>query len=113
MFAKPVLYHYFSVSCVDPGPLVDVLSYEEAYVAVAKTSAADMIQSSILMPFVINLVASLDATNMQSVAYTVVSDMNNRPDFDLCDKLQSSAWTFAVPSESAMVQLASIHAAVL
>lgn len=113
MLAKPVSHHCSIVSYVCSGVVINILSWADAYVAVARMSAADMIQSSILMPFVISLVANLDATNMQTVAYTVVSDANNMPDLDLCGKLQSSALTFAVPIESAMVQLASIHAAVL
>lgn len=72
-----------------------------------------MHQSSALTRFVSILVTNRKATNRQTVAYTVVKEANSMPVFDSWGRLHSSAWTFAVPRESAMVQLARMHAAVL
>lgn len=83
------------------------------YVAVASSKAAKMHQSSLLTRLVSSLVANLSATNTHTVAYTIVKDAKIMPVFDSCGRLQSSAWTFAVPRESAIVQFARIHAAVL
>lgn len=47
------------------------------------------------------------------MAKTTVSDRKTVFDLDSLGRLQRSAWTFAVPKESAIVQLASMHAAVL
>ena len=90
-----------------------ILSYADVYVAVASSRAARMHQSSALTRLVSNRVANLKATNKHTIVYTVVNDANISPVFDSWGRLQRSACTFAVPSESAIVQFARMHAAVL